>query len=248
MLLVGTSMSEPQFQAVWRHTLELLRRGYEAGSIVTVEPEDLLRDPSLRRYIYNRSKCGRCDGPVKTWEICNRTCYACNNCQPRAAEAPKIEGESDAKVFNSHCARTDVLTRLTQGAQLLTLAELRLQLRERGLEVKGNKSKLVAMLTEAMQPRSAEQAAADKAKAGESCAVEHVAELSTAQTRKARNQPNPGTKRQERKIAKPDRGAKRTKLELDQTIKLEEKIAKPVKGAKRTKLELDQTIKLEEQI
>ena len=97
----------------------------------------------------------------------------------------------------------------------MTVAELKLQLRERGMDVNGNKSKLVTMLTEAMQPRSAEQAAADKAKAGESCAVEHVAELSTAQTQKARNQANPGTKRQERKTAKPDRGAKRTKLELE---------------------------------
>ena len=45
---------------------------------------------------------------------------------------------------------------------------------------------LVARLTAALQPRSAEEAAADKARAGESAAVEHVAELSREQTKKAR--------------------------------------------------------------
>jgi len=210
----GRCLTETQFQAVWLHTLELLRRGYEAGSIVTVEPHDQIRDPSLRRYIYNRSRCGKCNGPVKSWPINKRTCYACNNCQPRASETSQIPGEADAKVFNSHCAKTDVLTRLLEGPELLTIPELKLQLSERGMPTDGAKPELVIRLAASMQPRSAEQAAADKAQAGESCAVEHVAELSSAQTRKARGQASPSTKRHQRKASKSDRGVKRTKLEL----------------------------------
>lgn len=79
-----------------------------------------------------------------------------------------------------------VLVRLAQSPELLTIKELQEQLAIRGLPTKGKKSELTVRIAEAMAPRTAEEAAAEKAIAGEHCAVEHVAELSRTQTRKAR--------------------------------------------------------------
>merc|ERR1719327_2502061 len=36
---LGTELSRQQFDNVWFHTVALLRRGYETGSILTVDPE-----------------------------------------------------------------------------------------------------------------------------------------------------------------------------------------------------------------
>ena len=53
---------------VWFHTVSLLRRGYESGSILTVDPDDVRRDPSLRRYIYNRSNLFLRSEQLKTYQ------------------------------------------------------------------------------------------------------------------------------------------------------------------------------------
>lgn len=43
-------------EAIWRHSVDLLQRGFRLGSIVTVDPEEGLPAPWTRRYIYNQSK------------------------------------------------------------------------------------------------------------------------------------------------------------------------------------------------
>ena len=44
------------FDEVWRHSVELLQRGFVTGSILTVDKEDASRlgPPWTRRYIYNQ--------------------------------------------------------------------------------------------------------------------------------------------------------------------------------------------------
>jgi formamidopyrimidine-DNA glycosylase len=71
-------------ERLWRHSRDLLRRGFETGSILTVDPEDATRlgKPWTRRYVYNQSTCGECGGRVSSWDMANRTCYACARCQP----------------------------------------------------------------------------------------------------------------------------------------------------------------------
>jgi formamidopyrimidine-DNA glycosylase len=72
------------FDSLWRHSVELLQRGYSTGSILTVDPEEalVLGEPWTRRYVYNQSSCGRCGGKVLTWEMANRTVYCCGgSCQ-----------------------------------------------------------------------------------------------------------------------------------------------------------------------
>lgn len=63
----GNTLPREAFDSIWAHSVALLRRGFETGSILTVDPEEaaVLGPPWTRRYIYNQARCGRCKGPVK---------------------------------------------------------------------------------------------------------------------------------------------------------------------------------------
>lgn len=204
----GLELSRECFDRIWHHTVELLRRGYECGSILTVDPEEAkaLGKPTLRRYIYNAATCGRCGTRVQSWDMATRTCYACPSCQPAGA-TPAAADARDAKVFVSHCAKEPLQDRLAQGPEKLVVRELQAELSARGLPATGKKSDLVhrlkaalvatshpaavdasqgaaggAKLAKTMKMKlSAAQAAAEKAAAGESRAVEHIAELHPSQ-------------------------------------------------------------------
>jgi formamidopyrimidine-DNA glycosylase len=202
----GMDLDKTEFDSIWYHTVALLKRGYETGSILTVDPEEAvsLGKPRLRRYIYNSSKCPRCDSPIKTWQIANRTCYACVKCQPITADpssksdvtTPTVQNH---KTFNSHCARESVETRLIEsGPDRLTVKEIKSELTTLGVDFssKAKKAELVEILTQAQQQEkkvspapafvSPEDAALEKAQAGENLAIEHIAELASGQARKAR--------------------------------------------------------------
>jgi len=91
----GINLQRTSFDKIWNVSVSLLRRGYDSGSILTVDPRV---DPSVasrgeRRYIYNRSVCARCDGRVSSWDMAGRTCYACEGgrCQPKI----KTESRND---------------------------------------------------------------------------------------------------------------------------------------------------------
>lgn len=62
----------------------LLQRGFQSGSIITVDPAEakVLGKPWTRRYVYNQRTCGRCGASVRTWDMATRTVYACETCQP----------------------------------------------------------------------------------------------------------------------------------------------------------------------
>mgnify|MGYP002048884884 CR=1 FL=1 len=49
---LGKDLSRAEFDKVWRHSVELLQRGFAEGSILTVDPADDARyGPDLRRYV-----------------------------------------------------------------------------------------------------------------------------------------------------------------------------------------------------
>ena len=178
----GNQLTRAQFDAIWAASVRLMGMGFTLGSIVTVSPEEAIAvgKPTLRRWLYNRATCGRCDGPVRSWQIQSRTCYACARCQPLdgAAAAP-VDAAAPA-LFNSHCASESLEERLAQ-PQKLRVAELRAALEAAGLSAGGKKAELVARLDAHHQAggatiRSARAAAADKAAVNESRAVEHIAE------------------------------------------------------------------------
>jgi len=170
------------FDKVWFHTVELMQRGFVNGSILTVDPEEalVLGDPWTRRYVYNQTKCGRCRGGVRVWDMANRTVYACETCQPlRGAGAgvasQKAKGdretETDAKSqpfvpFVSHCAPDSGRAAAMEPSRL-TVAQLKAALTERGwpegLRRSARKSELVEAVLAAGAP--AADAAADTAAA-----------------------------------------------------------------------------------
>ena len=178
---LGKDLSRAEFDKVWRHSVELLQRGFREGSILTVDPADDARyGPDLRRYVYNKSRCPICRGPVMSWDIQTRTAYACLACQPLRAvqEAPpspkKMKKRPAAstptkakkakaaptpvKRFRSHCVE-DAAGDMSP--EMLTVKELKGKLSALGAPTDGLKSVLVARLT-ALEPpmRSAEDAAA----------------------------------------------------------------------------------------
>eukprot|EP00980_Cylindrotheca_fusiformis_P004124 scaffold894_cov153-Cylindrotheca_fusiformis.AAC.20 len=200
----GSDLKKKEFDRIWYHTVELLKRGYETGSILTVDPKEALSlgKPKLRRYIYNSSKCPRCNSPIKTWQIANRTCYACLKCQPfnRAKDTVVVTpSPKDHVPFNSHCARESAESRLADsGASRLSVKEIKLELARLGVDLpseKLKKAELVKLLdrNNKSPPQqhvmlvSPEEAAREKARSGESMAVEHIAELGPTQARKARS-------------------------------------------------------------
>ena len=149
---LGVNLDKVTFDKIWNVTVQLLRRGYDTGSILTV---DAKIDPEVaakgeRRYIYNQSRCARCGGKVSSWDMSGRTCYACDGgCQPKqqlihSEEKSKVVAKvgSDDGValkssvkkkahkqhvpFISHCAPVDIKQRLKDhGPEQLTTAEIR---------------------------------------------------------------------------------------------------------------------------
>jgi len=196
----GNALSRAEFDGVWAASVKLMHRGYEEGSILTVDKAEAvaLGKPTLRRWIYNSARCGRCDGKVSSWDVAGRTCYACAACQPLdPGRAEPAEAAAPPKLFNSHCAGESLEMRLAQPSKL-KVAELREALKAADLEATGKKAELIARLETHLarkdgaatappppsppptvakkRVRSARAAAAEKVAAGESRAVEHVAE------------------------------------------------------------------------
>lgn len=132
----GVELNRSSFDRIWDASVKLLRRGYDTGSILTVDPnvDPLVAARGERRYIYNKSTCARCGGRVSSWDMSGRTCYACESgqCQPRMKHIKSKSAASSDEVpkqhvpFISHCAPTTLQQRLEQyGAEKLTIAELR---------------------------------------------------------------------------------------------------------------------------
>ena len=214
----GCLVTRDRFEAIWRHSVNLLQAGFATGSIITVDPAENLPAPWTRRYIYNQDTCGRCRGPIKTWDMATRTVYCCENCQPMVGTMTKARAEAHAKaaaprLFMSHCA-PDGGDAVLHPAKM-SVEQLRTALSGRGLPASGAKAVMLARLLDAMAaepaapkpevdvkpaqakpvqaakpaqtdaPRpgtahlggfaSAAQAAAEKLRAGENAAVEHVA-------------------------------------------------------------------------
>ena len=210
-------VTRDRFEAIWRYSVSLLQAGFATGSIITVDPAENLPSPWTRRYIYNQDTCGRCRGPIKTWDMATRTVYCCETCQPLVGKMSAARAEAHAKasaprLFMSHCA-PDGGDAVLHPAKM-SVEQLRAALTGRGLAASGAKAVMLARLLEAIAadpeappkvekadakpakavqsaaapaapPRpgtahlggfaSAAVAAAEKLRAGENAAVEHVA-------------------------------------------------------------------------
>ena len=101
----ANELGRAKFELVWYHCIDLMRKGVLQGSILTVDENDKLLPggSTRRRYVYNQSKCLMCQSKVQSWNMKNRTCYACVTCQPLQSSIDVIQ-TSDVQVFNSRCA------------------------------------------------------------------------------------------------------------------------------------------------
>ena len=100
------TLSREDFDSVWKHSSDLLKRGVKTGSILTVDANEGLPPPWTRRYIYNHSHCGRCGSRVQSWSIANRTVYACPGGQPLRTDSGS---EDRLKTPNSSRAVADLI-------------------------------------------------------------------------------------------------------------------------------------------
>lgn len=148
------SVSREGFEALWRHSVLLLQRGFKTGSILTVDEDEAkkLGKPWTRRYVYNHNSCGRCGSTISTWDMQTRTVYACEVCQPLRLDpgtelAPgrisALKASMPTRQFKSHCAPEAAAQAVP--AQM-TVKELKVALEGLGLDGKGTKKVLVERL------------------------------------------------------------------------------------------------------
>ena len=196
--VVANTLSRLEFDRIWCATLKLMTVGYETGRITTVTADEAKASsagPGLRRWIYNRSRCGQCDGVVRSWPVNSRTCYACESCQPIGSSsasgsstsgvtAHNVKGKKAAVkkkegvVFLSHCV-SDPLTERLATPMKLRVAELKAALVELGVtKPKGKKASLVAQLIAARETVDSAVAAVQVVKTVKMLDVEeHTADL-----------------------------------------------------------------------
>jgi endonuclease VIII len=85
--LRGDELEARDFTRLWKTLVGMLEDGVRDRKIVTVKHLDqaLGRKPRRdeRTYVYKRRECRRCGDAIRTWELANRTMYACETCQRR---------------------------------------------------------------------------------------------------------------------------------------------------------------------
>ncbi len=81
------SITDDEFDELWRRTVELMRIGTRLGRIVTTDPEEIGRprgrmDADERLYVYHREHCRRCGSDIATMDLAGRPIWYCSTCQP----------------------------------------------------------------------------------------------------------------------------------------------------------------------
>ena len=191
----GNTISKEAFDRIWDISKDLLFRGFQTGSILTVDPEENLPPPWTRRYIYNHSTCGRCGSSVRTWDMAARKCYACPTCQTLTSKGTaslseetrsKLKKAKEHVPFMSHCAPEP-----KKSLSDMTVKALKEMLVKHDLPLNGKKADLIERLEacpdfkraqakptqveQRAKPASAFDAALEKINAGEKRNVEHIA-------------------------------------------------------------------------
>lgn len=81
----GYSLSRSEFDALWQTLVRWFKIGVRYNRIITTasagsaSPGHIRRGERLR--IYKKTHCPQCEWGVRSWELGNRTIYACEQCQ-----------------------------------------------------------------------------------------------------------------------------------------------------------------------
>eukprot|EP01025_Chloroclados_australasicus_P056204 TRINITY_DN6911_c1_g1_i1.p1 TRINITY_DN6911_c1_g1~~TRINITY_DN6911_c1_g1_i1.p1 ORF type:complete len:456 (-),score=49.16 TRINITY_DN6911_c1_g1_i1:707-2074(-) len=154
----GTTITEEVYEKLWKESVWCLQRGFQKGSILTVNPGENLGKPWTRRYVYNHKKCGRCNSSIKSWDIATRRVYACLTCQPlleAELEESRKKALAEAGVpilFASRCAADAPEDKLPEQ---MTVKELQDKLQQAGQQTNGTKTELIRRLSIATQQSDA---------------------------------------------------------------------------------------------
>lgn len=87
--LPARDLPRAAFDDLWARTVRLLQLGVKTNRIITTDPAEFGKPPSRlnrgeRLWVYKRKTCRRCDTPVQSLKLANRTIYACPLCQERS--------------------------------------------------------------------------------------------------------------------------------------------------------------------
>ena len=83
----ANSLSDEEFEQLWRETVRLLRIGVRLGRIVTTDPAEVgvsrarMSDHD-RLYVYHREMCRLCGTPIGTLDLGGRPIWFCPHHQP----------------------------------------------------------------------------------------------------------------------------------------------------------------------
>jgi endonuclease-8 len=88
------SVSDEEWERLWRTVRALMRRGVVRGRIRTIERGEPPAHPLSGRgsadalYVYQQEICRRCGSPVEEFPMSARRMFACPRCQPRRRPRP----------------------------------------------------------------------------------------------------------------------------------------------------------------
>ena len=84
----GKDVGDVASRMLWHTVVAMLKAGVKANRIVTVDRDEIALPRGARHrqgettYAYKRRECLRCGSSIRWFELANRTCYACPECQP----------------------------------------------------------------------------------------------------------------------------------------------------------------------
>jgi endonuclease VIII len=90
------SVTEEEWEGLWRTTRRLMRRGVIQTAVRTVEaaeppPHPLSgRGPEDAFYVYQQGVCRRCGSPIREFPLSARRMFACPECQPRRRAGRRV--------------------------------------------------------------------------------------------------------------------------------------------------------------
>jgi endonuclease VIII len=89
--LPGRMLSREAFDRVWADAVLLLEIGVRNNAIITVDGMKKSRSRYGERVnIFNKPSCPACNSEVRRFEIAGRRAFACDSCQPAAAEKASV--------------------------------------------------------------------------------------------------------------------------------------------------------------
>ncbi len=83
----GNSLSQNEFDEMWKLIVELLEIGKRHNRIIIADPKEVGKPRSRmnreeRLLVYKKEFCRRCEAPIETWKLAARKVFACPICQP----------------------------------------------------------------------------------------------------------------------------------------------------------------------